>query len=201
MSRRARRRIEAESLRRDLHLHHLRGHRVNVHARRRTIANSLGNRSTPLRSNYHHPSNLLHLQQLIGSPNRDVWNFTLQPHSWLRALRCVCNSPPPHDDPPDAAGGRGRARYVRGPLLLGWRQSGYAAPPWRWQCRPASDGKIADSLFVVEHMRPLGRLAHLFDRDGIQIGEKGFSRLAHGGINDALEQQRVCVETLRVGGA
>src|ERR1700727_158229 len=38
-----------------------------------------------------------------------------------------------------------------------------------------SDGEIAADLLVVEHMRLLGRLAHLFDRDRVEIGEKGFA--------------------------
>ena len=77
----------------------------------------------------------------------------------------------------------------------------YAARRGGGRRGPASDSKIAGGLFVVEHMRPLGRLAHLFDRDRIQIGEKGFARLAHRGINHALEQHRVCAEILRIGGA
>jgi len=40
---------------------------------------------------------------------------------------------------------------------------------------PASDSEIAADLLVVENVRLLGRLAHLFDRDRIQIGEEGFS--------------------------
>ena len=50
-------------------------------------------------------------------------------------------------------------------------------------------------------MRLLGRLAHLFDRDRIEIGEKGFARPAHGRIDHPLEQHRVCAEIFRIGGA
>jgi hypothetical protein len=39
-------------------------------------------------------------------------------------------------------------------------------------------------------MRLLGRLTHLFDRDRIEIGEKGFARLAHGRIDHPLELRR-----------
>jgi hypothetical protein len=53
---------------------------------------------------------------------------------------------------------------------------------------PGSDSKIAADLLVVEHMRLLGRLAHLFDRDRIEIGEKSFARLAHGRIDHPFEQ-------------
>ena len=37
-------------------------------------------------------------------------------------------------------------------------------------------------------MRLIGRFAHLFDRDRIEIGEKGLARAAHGRIDDPLEQ-------------
>jgi hypothetical protein len=37
-------------------------------------------------------------------------------------------------------------------------------------------------------MRLLGRLAHLFDRDRVEIGEKRFAGPAHGRIDDPLEQ-------------
>ena len=51
---------------------------------------------------------------------------------------------------------------------------------------------------LVEHMGFLGRLAHLFDGDRIEIGEKGFARLAHGRIDHPLEQDRVCAQILRI---
>jgi hypothetical protein len=41
----------------------------------------------------------------------------------------------------------------------------YADPRWRWRQIAKSPGGFP---FVVEHMRPLGRLAHLFDRVGGQ---------------------------------
>jgi hypothetical protein len=50
------------------------------------------------------------------------------------------------------------------------------------------DSEIAADLLVVEHMRLLGRLAHLFDRDRIEIAKKGFARPAHGRINGPLDQ-------------
>ena len=66
---------------------------------------------------------------------------------------------------------------------------------------PVSDGEIAADLLRVEHMRLLSRLAHLFDRDRIEIGEKGFARPAHGRIDYALKEHRVSVEIVRIGGA
>ena len=66
---------------------------------------------------------------------------------------------------------------------------------------PGSDSELAADLLVVEHMRFLGRLAHLFDGDRIEIGEKGFARLAHGRIDHALEQDRVGAEILRIRSA
>jgi hypothetical protein len=50
-------------------------------------------------------------------------------------------------------------------------------------------------------MRLLSCLAHLFDRDRIEIGEKGFARPAHGRIDYALKEYRVSVEIVRIGGA
>ena len=63
------------------------------------------------------------------------------------------------------------------------------------------DSESAGDLLVVEHMRLLGRFAHLFDRDRIEIGEEGFAGSAHGRIDDPLKQHRVCVEIFRIGGA
>jgi hypothetical protein len=54
-----------------------------------------------------------------------------------------------------------------------------------------SDGEIATDLLVVEHMRLLGGVAHLFDRDRVEVGEKGFARPAYGRINHPLKQHRV----------
>jgi len=55
-----------------------------------------------------------------------------------------------------------------------------------------SDGEIATNLLIVEHMQLLGRLAHLFDRDQIEIGKKTFASPAHSRIDDPLKQDRVC---------
>jgi hypothetical protein len=62
-----------------------------------------------------------------------------------------------------------------------------------------SDGEITADLLVVEHMRLLGGVAHLFDRDRVEIGEKGFAGPAHGRIDDPLEEHRICAkrDTLR----
>ena len=54
-----------------------------------------------------------------------------------------------------------------------------------------SDGEIAADLLVIQHMRLLGRFAQLFNRDRIEIGEKGFARPAYGRINHPLKQHRV----------
>ena len=54
-----------------------------------------------------------------------------------------------------------------------------------------SDGEIAADFLVVEHVRLLGGVAHLFDRDRIEVGEKGFARPAYGRINHPLKQHRV----------
>jgi hypothetical protein len=51
-----------------------------------------------------------------------------------------------------------------------------------------SDGEIATNLLIVEHMQLLGGLAHLCDRDQIEIGKKSFASPAHGRIDDTLEQ-------------
>src|ERR1700684_2992226 len=59
---------------------------------------------------------------------------------------------------------------------------------------PSSSVRLARSdtdLLVVEHMRLLGRLAHLFDCDRIEIAEKGFARPGHGGLDDPLKEHRV----------
>jgi hypothetical protein len=53
------------------------------------------------------------------------------------------------------------------------------------------DGEIAADLLVVEHMRLLGRVAHLFDRDRVEVGEKGFARPAYGRVDYALKQHRI----------
>jgi hypothetical protein len=50
-------------------------------------------------------------------------------------------------------------------------------------------------------MRLLGGVAHLFDRDRIEIAEKGFARPAQGRINSPLDQHRVCAEIVGIGGA
>ena len=63
---------------------------------------------------------------------------------------------------------------------------GYRAPQIA-----VSDGEIAADLLVVEHVRLLGGVAHLFDRDRIEVGEKGFARPAYGRINHPLKQHRV----------
>ena len=55
----------------------------------------------------------------------------------------------------------------------------------------ASDGEVAADFLVVEHVRLLGGVAHLFDRDRVEIGEKGFARPAYGRINHPLKQHRV----------
>ena len=55
-----------------------------------------------------------------------------------------------------------------------------------------SDGEIATNLLIVEHMQLLGSLAHLFDRDQIEIGKKTFASPAHSRIDDPLQQDRVC---------
>jgi hypothetical protein len=65
----------------------------------------------------------------------------------------------------------------------------------------ALDGEIAADFLFVKHMRVLGRLAHLFDRDRVEVGEKGFARLTHGRINHSLKQHRVCPEIVGIGGA
>ena len=66
---------------------------------------------------------------------------------------------------------------------------------------PASDAEVAADLLVVQHMRLLGGLAHLFDRDRIEIGEKGFTRPAYGRIDHPLKEHRVRPEIFRIGGA
>ena len=53
------------------------------------------------------------------------------------------------------------------------------------------DSEIAADLLVVEYVRLLGRLAHLFDGDRVEIGEKGFARPSYGRIDHPLEQHRV----------
>ena len=47
----------------------------------------------------------------------------------------------------------------------------------------------------------LGRLVHLFDRDRIEIGEKGFARRAYFWIDHPLEQHRVCAEIFGISSA
>jgi hypothetical protein len=77
----------------------------------------------------------------------------------------------------------------------------YTAQNYRTPQTTASDGEITADFLIVAHMRLLGGLAHLFDRDRIEIGEKGFARLAHGRIDNALKERRVCAEIVRIGGA
>jgi hypothetical protein len=48
----------------------------------------------------------------------------------------------------------------------------------RSRIRPL-DSEIAADLLVVEHMRFLGRLAHLLDGD--RVGEEGFGRPSYAG--------------------
>src|SRR6202042_985428 len=81
----------------------------------------------------------------------------------------------------------------RGPKVTFYAAQNYTTPQI-----PGSDSEIAADLLVVEHMRLLGRLAHLFDRDRIEIGEKGFARPAYRRIDHALEQHRVCAEIVRI---
>jgi hypothetical protein len=66
---------------------------------------------------------------------------------------------------------------------------------------PASDSEISTNLLIVEHMQLLGGLAHLFDRDQIEIGKKTFASPAHSRIDDPLKQDRVCGQIFRIGGA
>jgi hypothetical protein len=84
----------------------------------------------------------------------------------IRILKCVFS---PRVDPP-----------ARGFLL--------SRPSFSSTKVALLDGEIAADLLVVEHMRLLGRLAHLFDRDRVEIAEKGFARPAHGRINSPLDQ-------------
>jgi hypothetical protein len=56
---------------------------------------------------------------------------------------------------------------------------------------PASDSEIAADFLVVEHVRLFGGVAHLFDRDRVEIGEKGFARSAYSRIDHPLKQHRV----------
>ena len=46
-------------------------------------------------------------------------------------------------------------------------RSKWPVPPTPSSQIPGSDSKLAADLLVVEHMRLLGRLAHLFDGDRI----------------------------------
>jgi hypothetical protein len=71
------------------------------------------------------------------------------------------------------------------------RPSDHAAQHYRTPQIPASDGEIAAGFLVVEHMRLLGGVAHLFDRDRIEVGEKGFARPAYGRVDHPLKQHRV----------
>jgi hypothetical protein len=43
-----------------------------------------------------------------------------------------------------------------------------------------------------------GRLAHLFDRDRIEIGKEGLAGPAYGRIDDPLKQDRVCGQIFRI---
>jgi hypothetical protein len=67
---------------------------------------------------------------------------------------------------------------------------GPTAQDYRTPQIPGSGSKIGRFL-VIEHMRLLGCLAQLFDRDRIEIGAEGFARPAHGRIDHPLEQYRV----------
>jgi hypothetical protein len=82
---------------------------------------------------------------------------------------------------------------ARGFLLSG--------PPFSSTKVAPLDNEIAADFLVVEHMRLFGGVAHLFDRDRIKVGEKGFARPAHGGLDDPLKQHRMCAEVVRIGGA
>src|SRR5580698_9405468 len=84
----------------------------------------------------------------------------------------------------------------RGPTVTFYAAQNYTTPQI-----PGSDSEIAADLLVVEHMRLLGRLAHLFDRDRIKVNKKGFSRPAYRRLNHPLEQHRVCAHIFRIGGA
>jgi hypothetical protein len=46
-----------------------------------------------------------------------------------------------------------------------------------------SDSEIAADLLVVEHVGLLSGLAHLFDRDRVEIGEKRLARPTYGRID------------------
>jgi hypothetical protein len=50
---------------------------------------------------------------------------------------------------------------------------------------------LAGEMLVVEHERLFGGVAHLFDRDRVEVGEKGLARPAYGRIDHTLEQDRV----------
>jgi hypothetical protein len=53
-----------------------------------------------------------------------------------------------------------------------------------------SDGEITADFLVVEHMRPLGGVAHLFDRNRIEVGEKGFASPAYSRVDHPLKLRR-----------
>ena len=54
-----------------------------------------------------------------------------------------------------------------------------------------SDSEIAADLLVVEHVGLLSGLAHLFDRDRVEIGEKRLARPTYGRIDHPLKEHRV----------
>ena len=74
------------------------------------------------------------------------------------------------------------------PSARGFLLSG---PPFSSTKVAPLDSEIAADPLVVEHMRLLGGVAHLFDRDRVEVGEKGFGRPAYGRINHPLKQHRV----------
>jgi hypothetical protein len=51
------------------------------------------------------------------------------------------------------------------------------------------DSEIAADFLVVEHV--LGGVAHLFDRNRIEVGEKGFASPAYSRVDHPLKQHRV----------
>ena len=67
-------------------------------------------------------------------------------------------------------------------------RSKWPVPPTPSPQIAVSDSEIAGDLLVVEHMRLVGRFAHLLDGDRIEVGEKGFARPAHSRVDHPLEQ-------------
>jgi hypothetical protein len=66
-----------------------------------------------------------------------------------------------------------------------------SAPPFSSTKVAPLDSEIAADFLVVEHMRLLGGVAHLFDRDRIEVGEEAFASPAYGRVNHPLKQHRV----------